>query len=32
MGRSKLWEEVNYIDGLKQGIFKSYHQNGQLYK
>ena len=26
----KLCEEVNYIDDKKQGIYKSYYQNGQL--
>jgi antitoxin component YwqK of YwqJK toxin-antitoxin module len=24
--------EVNYIDGLIQWIFKSYHENGQLFE
>ena len=28
----QIGEEVNYIDGLKQGIFKSYYRNGQLWK
>jgi antitoxin component YwqK of YwqJK toxin-antitoxin module len=26
----QLWKEVNYIDGIENGIFKSYHSNGQL--
>ena len=28
----QLLEEVNYIDGLIQGILKSYHENGLLWK
>jgi len=26
----QLYQEVNYVDGLTQGIYKSYHENVEL--
>jgi len=28
----QLFQEVNYVDGLKQGIYKLYYYDGQLYE